>query len=162
MTTKSQRLIDTDKKKMEKDLRQKMAQSVAGSAPSMVPVPYVKQGKVPKHEQSEAIPPVEDLITDKEDRETLAQLVAARVQLDIQLKPLEKQKEMMTDRIKAALSSYGITSMMCAGAKVSYTQQEYKKLNEQKLIGAGVDLETIILCTDVTMTSRLTIRPEKD
>lgn len=152
----------TPKDIKEKDLKQKMAQSMVGTAPSLVPAPYVKQGKAPHAELTEVLPAIDDLIAEEDDRDTLKQLIAMQVQLNLQIKPLEKQKDLVTDRIKAALSSYGITSMVCEGAKVSFTATERKTINPMKLIAAGVEAETIVMCTDITTSSMLKITPAKD
>lgn len=154
--------LKKDSKTKEQSLRQKMAQSVSGHAPSMIPGPRVVQGVVPTTDIKEVVPGVEELIADEEDRNTLAALVQSKIAIDSQLKPLEKQKEMVTDRIKAALSSYGITTMMCAGAKVSYTTTERKTINATKLVASGVDMEVIVACTDVTKSGMLKITPGKD
>lgn len=145
----------------ESDLKRKMAQSVAGSAPSMIPGPRNTEVP-PAPEEKETIPSISDLIGDAEDRLTLEQLIAQRISIDAQIKPLEKSKDLLTDRIKTQLSSYGITRMMCDGAKVSYTTTERKTINQNKLIGAGVDIETIVLCTDVSKSSMLKITPAKE
>jgi hypothetical protein len=145
----------------EKELKQKMHQSVAGSAPSMIPGPR-NTAVPPAPEEKETIPSISDLIGDAEDRLTLEQLIAQRISIDAQIKPLEKSKDLLTDRIKTQLSSYGITQMLCDGAKVSYTMTERKTINQNKLIGAGVDIETIVLCTDVSKSSMLKITPAKE
>lgn len=146
----------------EKDLRMKMAQSVAGSAPSMVPTPRAKQEVPAAPEPKEIIPNIDDLIGEEDDRDTLKLLINQRLDIDSQLRPLEKQKENVTDRIKTHLSNYGITSMLCDGAKISYTVQERKTLNHTKLVAAGVDIETIVACTDISKSSTLRITPGKD
>lgn len=145
----------------EKSLRQKMAQSVAGSAPSMVPGPRNTEVP-PAPEEKETIPSIQDLIGDEDDRMTLEQLIAQRVAIDAQIKPLEKSKDLLTNRIKTQLSSYGITQMLCDGARVSYTTTERKTINQNKLIGAGVDIEIIVACTDVSKSSMLKITPAKE
>jgi hypothetical protein len=149
------------RERRDKDLKQKMAQSVSGSAPSLVPGPR-NTDVPPAPEQKETIPSIQDLIGDEDDRTTLEQLIAQRVAIDSQIKPLEKSKDLLTDRIKTQLSSYGITQMLCDGAKVSYTMTERKTINQNKLIGAGVDIETIVLCTDITKSSMLKITPAKE
>lgn len=149
-------------KTAEQSLKQKMAQSVAGAAPSMVPTPRAKQEVPVAPEPKEIIPAIEELIGDEDDRETLKLLIQQKIDIDYQLKPLEKQKDNVTDRIKTHLSNYGITSMVCDGAKVSYTVQERKTLNHTKLVAAGVDIETIVACTDISKSSTLRITPSRD
>lgn len=147
----------------ERLLRQKMAASVVGSAPSLVPAPRVKQGEVPALPEPEAIiPPIDELIPDGEDKQALRLLIGMSIDLNLKIKPLEKQQDAIKDRIKVALSSYGITSMSCDGAKVSYTVTERRNLNHMKLIAAGVDTEVIVACTDITKSSMLKITPARD
>lgn len=144
-------------------LKDKMKKATAGTAPSMVPVPYVKQGKVPEAPKAEeVIPDISALLEEGEDRETLEQLISKRVEIDAQIKPLEKQKDALTTRIKATLTEYGITHMMCAGAKVSYTETERKALNQMKLLEAGVSIQTLSDCTDITKSGMLKITPAKE
>jgi hypothetical protein len=163
MASSSQKLINKDAKSKEKSLKQKMAQSVVGSAPSMIPGPRISQGEVPPApEVKEAIPMLDELIADTEDRETIRQLISKSIEIAALLKPLEKQQDAIKDRIKVQLSGYGITSMLCDGAKVSYTMTERKTLNHTKLVAAGVDVETIVACTDVTRSSMLKITPAKE
>src|ERR1700722_15818842 len=151
------------RERREKDLKQQMAQSVAGSAPSMIPA--ARNNLVPPPPESkEVIPSIQELIGDEDDRNTLEQLIAQRIDIDSQIKPLEKSKELLTDRIKTQLSSYGITQMLCDGAKVSYSVTEGRKtINRNKLIGAGVDTDIIDACTDVSAAgSMLRITPAKE
>ena len=144
-------------------LKDRMKASTAGTKVSMVPVPHVKQSEVPAApEVKETIPDINELIGDEEDRSTLSVLIQRKVEIDEQLKPLEKQKDAIVERIKVSLSGYGITSMMCQGAKVSYTVIERKALNQMKLIESGVAVETIVACTDITKSSTLKITPAKD
>jgi hypothetical protein len=129
----------------------------------MIPAPRVKQGVVPAApEAPEVIPNIDDLIEAGEEKDTLKNLIVARMQVDSLLKPLEKQKDALTDRIKTALSGFGITEMLCSGAKVSYTITERKTLNHTKLVAAGVDVETIVACTDISKSSTLRITPGKE
>src|SRR5580692_9611874 len=92
----------------EKELKQKMAQSVSSASPSMVPGPRNTEVP-PAPEEKQTVPTIQELIGDEEDRLTLEQLIAQRISLDAQIKPLEKSKDLLTDRIKTQLSSYGIT-----------------------------------------------------
>ncbi len=146
----------------ERLLRQKMAASVVGSAPSLIPAPRVKQGEVPALPEPEPIiPPIDELIPDGEDKQALRLLIGMSIDLNLKIKPLEKQQDAIKDRIKVALSSYGITSMSCDGAEVSYTVTERRNLNHMKLIAAGVDTEVIVACTDITKSSMLKITPAR-
>jgi hypothetical protein len=147
----------------EKSLKQKMAASVVGSAPNLVPVPRVPQGDVPAAPEPVAIvPPIDELMEDGEDKDTLRKLIEVHIALNSQIKPLEKQLDIIKDRIKNALSCYSITNMSCDGAKVSYTVTERRTLNHMKLIAAGVDTEVLVACTDITKSGMLRITPAKD
>ena len=147
----------------KRSLKDRMKAATAGTKVSMVPVPHVKQSEVPAApEVKETIPDINELIGDEEDRSTLSVLIQRKMEIDEPLKPLEKQKDAIVERIKVYLSGYGITSMMCQGAKVSYTVIERKALNQMKLIESGVAVETIVACTDITKSSTLKITPAKD
>ena len=147
----------------EKSLKQKMAQSVVGAAPSMIPAPRVPQGEVPAAPEAEPIiPGIDELLPAGEDKDALRKLIDIHIQLNSQIKPLEKQIDAIKERIKTTLSGYGITNMVCDGAKVSYTVTERRTLNHNKLIAAGVDTEIIVACTDISKSSMLKITPAKD
>lgn len=143
----------------EKELQQKMAKSIVGTAPSMVPA--APAATLPP-EQDDSIPSIDVLITDEDERGTLQKLILQRITVDASIKPLEKVKENLTDRIKTLLGSYGINQLMCDGAKVSYTMTERKSLNQTKLVAAGVDMEIIVACTDISKSGMLKITPPKD
>lgn len=143
----------------EKDLQRKMAQSVAGTAASMVPAGV---GDVPlPPSTAEVIPSVDDAIGDEDDRETLKELVSKRMEIDAQLKPLDAAKDALTARIKTVLGNYGLNKLTCAGASINYFLTERKSINATKLMAQGVDMETIVACTDVTKSGTLKITPLK-
>lgn len=143
----------------EKKLKQKMAQSVSGTSPSMVPAGI---GNVPLPPPKEdETPSIDDLIGDAEERETLRKLVANRISYDLAIKPLEKMKDATTDRIKTILGSYGINKASCDGASLSYTQTERKTINRVKLEALGVDPAIIDTATDVTTSAMLRITQAK-
>lgn len=148
-------------KTKEASLKQKMAASVSSSAPSLIPI--ARKQEVPAApEPKEAIPSVDGLIGDEEDRDTLKLLVQQKIDIDAQLEPLKRQKGSITDRIKTTLSNYGITSALCNGDKISYFSTEKYTINRMKLIGAGVEENIIDRCTDVTKGSQLRITLVKD
>lgn len=142
----------------EKQLQEQMAKSVSGSAPSMVPTARA----TPTYTEEEPVPTIEMLIADEEERVTLQKLVIQKIAVDESLKPLEKVKEGITNRIKSLLSGYGITQATCDGARISFTTTERKTINSTKLLENGVDIEVIVASTDITKSATLRITPAKE
>lgn len=142
-------------------LKQKMAQSVSGTSPSMVPAGIGKPAVLPPMPEEDRIPSITDLIGDAEERDTLQKLIIQKIAVDASLKPLEKVKDNIVDRIKNILGTYGIQQMECDGAKVSYTRTERKTISRIKLEALGVNVAIIDTATDVTVSSMLKITPSK-
>lgn len=143
-----------------KSLQQKMAKSVSSSTPNLVP-PGI--GSVPPAppKQEDITPTIDQLFIDKKDRDNLRKLVTARIQLSSQIKQLESALEPINTSIKTVLGEHGIGNMDCDGSKIAYFPTERKTINAMKLLGAGVEQETIDLCTDVSRSSTLKITPPK-
>ena len=143
-------------------LQQKVAQSVTGTAPSLTTFsPSITPWKSTRHMEEDKAPPIDDLIGDSQEKDTLRQLIAMQVTINTQKKALEKQLEPVNTRIKALLGSYGVEKMVCDGATVSYFPVERKTIDAMKLLAAGISQDTIDLCTDVSKTRTLVIREAK-
>ena len=149
----------TAKKPMPDSLRQKMAASVAGTSPSLVPQFDVSKVTftVDKKVEEEVVPSIDDLIADDVDRTMLRDLIANHVQLNRQKKQLEKSVETLGARIKSVVTDYGVDKMMCDGAKVSLTRGERRTINSMKLVASGVPQDLIEACTDISRFQTLTI-----
>jgi hypothetical protein len=149
-------------KQMSKSLKQKMAKSVAGTGPSLVPA-ELQPGYIPPAppKESEEIPTIYQLFTDSEDIDTIRELVSRRVHVSQQVKQLEAVLEPINNRIKMFLGSHGIANMDVDGAKLAYFPTQRKTINAMKLLGAGVEQEIIDQCTDVSTSSTLKVTPPK-
>ena len=145
--------------KVPASLKQKMAKSVAGSAPSLLP------GKpreiVEDFLPEDVVPPIDQLIADKDDVETLRGLIRAHLEINQEKKALEKKVDNLSTRIKSIIGQYGIEKAVCDGANISYYPVPRRTINGTKLLGAGVPEETITLCTDVSTSYTLKITAEK-
>lgn len=140
-------------------LKQKMAQSVSGAKPSLVPVqPEPKSGV---ESQNETFLPASDLIADAEEVDTLAALMKRHAELKESIKLMESSLDPITDRIKAILGTYGIDRVQCGQYKASYFETTRSSLNRTKLIAHGVDEEVIDQCTDLSYSKSLRIRREQ-
>lgn len=151
------------KSQIPQELKRKMAQSVVGSGPSMVPKPRTPVPLPPPMATvpEEVVPTVDDLIADQEELSTLRQLVSRQLEYNAQKKHLEKALEPINDRIKAIVSQYGIDNAVCDGATINYRQGERKTLNPMRLVANGVAQEVIDQSYDVSITHTLTIRGPK-
>lgn len=129
----------------EQDLKQKMAKATAAAAPSMVP-----SKKPPPPPKEDTTPELAELIVDSDDQQLMVELMQSHAQLQAVIKPLEDQLSGVKDRIKTQLSSYGITNMKHESFKVSYTMSQRKSLSSTKLLEAGVSIQTLEECTDIT------------
>ncbi|MBU6231702.1 hypothetical protein KGP36_03455 [Patescibacteria group bacterium] len=145
-------------KPLTKKLRQQMAQSVAGSGPSLIPQAPPPR---PKPEPEEEAPSIDLLIADTDDRDTLRSLIKSHVELNNQLSGLEKAIKPIKDRIKAIVGDYGIERAICDGTKISYSHSQRSTINGTKLLGAGIDPDIITRCTDVSDVYTLKVTPEK-
>ena len=71
-------------------------------------------------------------------------------------------RDILSDRIKKILGTYGISKMKCAGASVSYTPTERSSINKMKLQALGVSDDIIAAATDVTQSVTLRVVIDKD
>jgi hypothetical protein len=141
----------------ERELRQKMAQSIAGAAPSMVPAPRESRSK-----KTDETPVLDDLMPDGEESKTLKALIKQHMELNRPKKELEKKLEFVSDRIKVILSSHGISgNFTYEDIPVNYFSQSRSTINALKLEALGVDVETIRQATDVSISTILKITPPK-
>jgi hypothetical protein len=132
-------------------LSQKIAQSQLGTGPSFIP-----QAPKPKDEE-EVLHPVEELIGEPEDLETLKSLVSSLSIPAKEIKRLEKIVDPIRDRIKAIVGQYGISKARCGEAVLNYFMTQRKTINATKLLAAGVGQDVIDQCTDVTPSYTLKI-----
>jgi hypothetical protein len=144
-------------KALPKELKQRMAQSVVGTGPSLIPVPHT-----PKPEKEEEhIPQIDELIDDRDDVQTLRSLVSSHVSANTNKKQWEKTVEGLSERIKGIIGRYGlgqgINKANCDGQTINYYPQSRSTINATKLLAAGVDQKTIDDCTDTTQTLALRI-----
>lgn len=150
----------TQKKAVKSDsLREKMAKSVAGSAPSVIPAGIGGVPLPPPWPEKEKAADITELIGDADERETLAMLIDLHTEVNARKKALEDQLEPIKNRIKTMLGSYGITSMTSHGASVNYFRTERKTINGTKLLMAGVAIGIVEECTDVSFSATLKITP---
>ena len=138
--------------KIPASLKQKMAQSVVGTGPSLVPVP-----KPVEVAEEPVAPPITELIAEKEDVDTLQSLVKTQMALNSDKKAIESRLDPINDRIKALLGQYGIYKATCDGASISYSASTRSSINATKLLAAGVEQEIIDSCTDKKSTRTLLI-----
>jgi hypothetical protein len=140
-----------------KSLRDKIAAATGISAVNMNPTPAtVKVEPEPK------APDVSSLIADPEECEALCQLIYLHAHLTNQLKPLEKDRDAITARIKNMIATYGIEAATYQGIALSYYQNTRSSINKMKLLEAGVGIQVINECTDTTVSHSLKITPAKE
>jgi hypothetical protein len=144
-------------KPLPKELKQKMAQSVVGTGPSLIPQPHTPK---PKPDDGEPIPSVDDFV-EGEERAVLHSLVQLRVTLAAQEKALKARLDQANDRIKAIISEHGVEKSVCDGCRINYFRSERRALNQMKLLAAGVDQDTIDYCTDITEVWTLKVEGPK-
>lgn len=137
-----------------KALKQKMAQSVSGMGPSLVPA---SKPPLPPVKQDEVIPKIDELIGDADDLATLTDLISLHVTLNKQKKAAEDKLEPVKDRIKAIVGQYGIDKMQVGFATVNYFRTERRSINATKLVALGVDQEVIDAATDTSVSATLKI-----
>lgn len=140
-------------------LKQKMAQSVAGTGHSMVP-PALDGGQRAQPKE-EVVYSIDDLIDDSEDITTLRQLINRHIILNDTKKTADKALEPITTRIKKIIGQYGIDKAVCDGATLTYVQGSRYTIDKLKLLANGVTEDIIVASTDVSITHTLTIRGAK-
>jgi hypothetical protein len=153
------------KKAVPASLRQKMAASTTGARPSLLPPgiggrPEIIEEKI--KEAEEKSPDINDVMEAGKDRTQLRKLIEAQVAINSQLKALEREKELYDKGIKDILNQYGIGSMKCDGASLSYFVNARKTIKAELLVAAGVPLTTISECTITSTSKTLVIRASKE
>jgi len=126
-------------------IRERIAVIAAQSAPSMVPVPSERPLPPPEKEE-ELIPPISDLIEDNKMRLKLAQLVDQHGQISEMLKPYNKEKKLLTDKIKVFTGKFGIGKAISGEWRINYYNAPRETLDESLLLAAGVSIDTIKAC----------------
>lgn len=146
-------------------LKQKMAKSVSGTSPSLLPPgigdrPALDRDLEKILGEDAVVPSVDELIADGEDRQAIHHLVATHVKYNGEKKKLVKVIEVTTSRIKAIVAQYGFHKAVCDGASISYTPTKRTSINEMRLLAEGVSQETIDACKETTTSYMLKIGGE--
>ncbi len=142
-------------KNMDK-LQDKINKATGIASVNMNPAP-----KPPVVEPEPKAPDITSLIADTEECQALCQLISYHATLTQQLKPLDDAREACSKRIKALISGYGIEAATYQGIALAYYKTTRKTLNQIKLMEAGVSVQIISACTDITESHSLKITPAK-
>ncbi len=146
------------KSELPASLRQKIAASQVGSKPSLIPPGIGGQPPLPPRPMKvEKAPDIADLMDDGEDRETLTALVSQYHTINTTKKQAAAAIKPLGERIKTILGNYGINHFTYVGVDVNYYLTERKTLNRGKLLAAGVSIEILEACTDVSASGALRI-----
>ena len=136
----------------------------------MAPVPYEKP-VAPPAKEVEVIPPVSELVDDVAARLKLAQMVDRQGVLGETIRPLEKEKKALAEKIKIMTGKYQIGKAICGLWRINYYNAPRKYLDPAKLMAIpkeelvnGITLLHINACysESATYTLRITREGEPD
>lgn len=146
-----------------KTVRDQFKDEIAASGPNMNPPGLGGNPALVKTEPEEVqAPDIADLIGDAEDRDIISALMVQHAELTKRLKPLDAERDRISDRIKTLIKPYGIDKAQYMGVHMAYFPTTRESLNKMKLLEAGVPTATILACTDKKVAYTLKVTPAKE
>jgi len=132
-------------------------------APSLVP-DGLKLIPPPPKPKDELPPDLKQLVQDKKDYLTLARLIEEDMPWKAQQKEAEGKRKGIEIKIKNLLGKHKVGEAMLGDVRVSYYSGERSTIKADKLLAAGVPIQTIMACTEksTSFTLRLSKREEKE
>lgn len=127
---------------------------------SLVP-DYAGKPKPPKPEKDKA-PLLEEYLDDTNLIHEMESCVETYDALSEQIKTLESRKKAMRDEIENILGNCGIESARVLGTyTVSRFEQDRATLRKDLLLSAGVSMQTISACTEISKVVTIKVTREK-
>lgn len=134
---------------IEESLRKRMDAVSAGAAPSLVPfVP-------PPAKEEEVIPDLKEIMSQKKDYLEAKRLILRSIELAEAEKPIKKEREQITAKLKNLLGRSGVAKAMVEDIRVNYYAGERSSIDGGKLLTLGVAPSIIREATNVTTTYTL-------
>lgn len=115
-------------------------------APSLIPEPHHKRGREfrpPSRKEKEVIPDVREAVENEEDRVNVALMMEEHARLGDQIRPLEKEKEKLTDALKGMAGKYALTKLQAGEYRMNYYNSPVSFVDPLKLLQEGVTQDVI-------------------
>lgn len=142
----------------KRELQQKMNQAT-GKVPTFTSKGYAV---IPPPDKDDPAPDIRELITDRKELNTLANLISQHREYGQAEKEAKKLKAPITASIKNILGKHEVARAVCDGVQINYYNVPRTSLKADLLREHGVSDEVIAASTVTTMTPTLRIGGGQD
>ncbi len=112
--------------------------------------------------ETEEVPELQEFGLKRHELGPLSQMIVQHGELGVEKRMLEKERNKLTPKIKAALGEHGIGKAFCGDWRVSYFNTPRESLSTQLLLEHGISPATIKACTVTKDVYTLRISPRSE